>query len=198
MPGSVIPVVAAGFYGKLPARGDFVRVGLPRDFVEPWDRWLAAALSASQDRLGKDWLALFLQAPVWRFALAAGLCGAHSVLGLMLPSVDKAGRYFPLTFAALAGTDPEPASAAAWLDRCEAAGRAALADDEPPDRIAAATGVPVLSPRATRTIGSEWWTDGGATLAPTRLTAPDLPDPSEYAIMLGDGTRQTQQAEQTA
>ena len=33
--------------------------------------------------------------------LAAGMCGSAPALGLMLPSVDRAGRYFPLTFAAL-------------------------------------------------------------------------------------------------
>ena len=31
-----------GFYGKLPARGDFVRAALPRDFTDRWDAWLSA------------------------------------------------------------------------------------------------------------------------------------------------------------
>lgn len=30
-----------GFYGKMPATGDFVTRRLPGDFVRVWDRWLA-------------------------------------------------------------------------------------------------------------------------------------------------------------
>ena len=44
MPG----VALSGFWGKLPARGDFVRAGLPRSFVEPWDAWLQSALQVPQ------------------------------------------------------------------------------------------------------------------------------------------------------
>src|ERR1700739_3155085 len=120
-----MPAVIAGFYGKLPARGDFVRSGLPRDFTDPWDAWLAQAIAGSRTRMGDDWLPAFLEAPVWRFVLAPGLCGERAVLGLVLPSVDRAGRYFPLTFAALFDEGSAVADAA-WLDRCEAAGRAAL------------------------------------------------------------------------
>ena len=61
----------------------------------------------------------YLEAPVWRFALPPGMCGERAVLGLMLPSVDKAGRYFPLTFAALHPRGIAAASGDAWLDVCE-------------------------------------------------------------------------------
>ncbi|MGH7155184.1 MAG: type VI secretion system-associated protein TagF, partial [Acetobacteraceae bacterium] len=37
-----------GLFGKLPARGDFIRIGLPRDFTDPWDEWLRLVLSASR------------------------------------------------------------------------------------------------------------------------------------------------------
>ncbi len=98
--------MAVGFYGKLPARGDFVRAGLPRDFTDRWDDWLQSVIAGSRALMGEAWLPAFLEAPVWRFALPPGMCGERAALGLMLPSVDKAGRYFPLTFAALpaAGT----------------------------------------------------------------------------------------------
>ena len=59
--------VVAGFYGKLPARGDFVRVGLPRDFTEPWDGWLQSVIAGSRSLMGDAWLPAFLEAPVWRF-----------------------------------------------------------------------------------------------------------------------------------
>ena len=44
------------------------------------------------------------------------MCGAQAVLGLMLPSVDRAGRYFPLTFAALSRMALPDGSGEAWLD----------------------------------------------------------------------------------
>ena len=181
--------VIAGFYGKLPARGDFVRVGLPRDFTDPWDGWLGPAIVGSRERMGEDWLAAFLEAPVWRFALPAGLCGGRAVLGLMLPSVDRAGRYFPLTFAALFGDGGAPADDPAWLDGGEAAGRAALEQDADPDAVAAMLGVPVAADGApaSGTPHSVWWTDGAPRVQPTRFVLMGLPDASVYATMLGAG-----------
>jgi type VI secretion system protein ImpM len=177
-----------GFYGKLPARGDFVRT-LPRDFTDPWDGWLAAALAGSRDIMGEDWLPAFLEAPVWRFSLAAGLCGGHAVLGLMLPSVDRAGRYFPLTFAALFDDRAAPADDPGWLDACEAAGRAALEQDTEPEQLGVMIGVP-LTPRAggPEETGSErsvWWTEGAPRVSATRFFLPGLPDAAIYATMLG-------------
>lgn len=64
-----------GFYGKLASRGDFVSRALPQSFVGPWDSWLAAGLLASQQRLGGDWLNVYLVSPLWRFVLAPGVCG---------------------------------------------------------------------------------------------------------------------------
>jgi type VI secretion system protein ImpM len=184
----------AGFYGKLPARGDFVRLGLPRDFTDRWDEWLAGVMTASRASMGDDWLPAFLESPVWRFILPAGLCGGRAVLGLMLPSVDRAGRYFPLTFAALfAGRPPAADNPAgtAWLDRCEAAGRAALEENAEPERLQEmiaehdlipdeADGVPAAQ--------SLWWSDGSPRVPAGQLSLRGLPDPVTYATMLGAQT----------
>lgn len=88
-----------GFYGKLASRGDFVQRGLPPSFVQAWDSWLAAGLSASQQQLGEQWLQAYLVSPLWRFALAPGVCGPQAVVGVLMPSIDRVGRYFPLTVA---------------------------------------------------------------------------------------------------
>ncbi len=87
---------AAGFYGKLAARGDFIQRGLPSSFIEPWDAWLAAGIAASQAELGAAWLDAYLVSPLWRFAVAPGLLGSDPVAGVMMPSIDRVGRYFPL------------------------------------------------------------------------------------------------------
>lgn len=89
-----------GFYGKLPSHGDFLSRRLPRQFIEPWDQWLQGCITASSERLGKRWLDTFLFSPIWQFGLAPGLCGEDAWAGVMMPSVDKVGRYFPLTLAA--------------------------------------------------------------------------------------------------
>ncbi|QXI38774.1 type VI secretion system-associated protein TagF [Pseudomonas xantholysinigenes] len=88
-----------GFYGKLASRGDFVSRGLPQRFIQPWDQWLAAGLQASQQALGERWLEAYLVSPLWRFALAPGVCGPDAVVGVLMPSIDRVGRYFPLTVA---------------------------------------------------------------------------------------------------
>ncbi len=89
-----------GFYGKLPSHGDFISRRLPRQFIEPWDQWLQGSLTASREQLGADWLKVFLVSPIWQFALTPGLCSDEAWAGVMMPSVDRVGRYFPLTLAA--------------------------------------------------------------------------------------------------
>lgn len=89
-----------GFYGKLPILGDFVTRRLPRDFLAPWDGWLQSSLAASREELGEVWLNSYLNSPIWRFALSPGVCGNSAWAGILMPSVDKVGRYFPLTVAA--------------------------------------------------------------------------------------------------
>lgn len=86
-----------GFYGKFPVRGDFVSRNLPMEFIETWDEWLQSAVLASREQLGESWLETYLTSPLWRFVLSAGLCGNERWAGVMMPSVDRVGRYFPLT-----------------------------------------------------------------------------------------------------
>jgi type VI secretion system protein ImpM len=89
----------AGWYGKMPCLGDFASRRLVPEFIEPWDRWLQRSIAASRQQLGERWLDLFLTSPMWRFAVAPGVCGEYAWAGLLVPSVDKVGRYFPLTLA---------------------------------------------------------------------------------------------------
>lgn len=86
-----------GLYGKLPTHGDFLRRRVADDFVSGWDAWLQRCIAESRASLGEAWLDTYLTSPVWRFALAPGVCGAAAVAGILVPSVDRVGRYFPLT-----------------------------------------------------------------------------------------------------
>nr|WP_314577968.1 type VI secretion system-associated protein TagF [uncultured Pseudomonas sp.] len=88
-----------GFYGKLSSHGDFLSRRLSPTFVRCWDDWLQAGLHFSCERLGAQWQATYLSSPIWHFALAGGICGEPGWAGILMPSVDRVGRYFPLTIA---------------------------------------------------------------------------------------------------
>ena len=125
--------VAPGLYGKLPILGDFVSRRLPASFVQTWDAWLQAALCASREQLGPEWLEVYLTSPIWRFVLSPGNCGDKASAGILMPSVDKVGRYFPLTLAAILNELEELpnlfVTAAAWFDTLEHLALSALEDD---------------------------------------------------------------------
>ncbi|MYM35750.1 type VI secretion system-associated protein TagF [Duganella sp. FT94W] len=126
---------APGFFGKIPSHGDFVARRLPPTFTGPWDAWLQAGMADSRARLGDAWLPVYLDSPIWRFALGAGVCGPQACYGVMMPSVDRVGRYFPFTIAA-AGRCRAPA--AAWYAALEALALAALAAELSPQHHDAA------------------------------------------------------------
>ncbi|HET7203753.1 MAG TPA: type VI secretion system-associated protein TagF [Steroidobacteraceae bacterium] len=106
-----------GLYGKLPTHGDFLRRRVPDAFVVAWDRWLQASISHSRASLGDRWLDVYLTSPAWRFACSAGACGSDAVAGLMVPSVDRVGRYFPLTLAWMPPAGVTPIDVATRADR---------------------------------------------------------------------------------
>lgn len=91
---------AFGYYGKIPAQGDFLRKGLSPDFVSRWDQWLQGALLAAKEVLGSRWQDAYFSAPIWRFALGPGTSGPKAAVGVLMPSVDRVGRQFPLTLVA--------------------------------------------------------------------------------------------------
>jgi type VI secretion system protein ImpM len=147
-----------GIYGKLPSNGDFVTRRLPAAFVEPWDRWLQESLADSQVQLGARWLNTYLTSPVWRFALSPGSAGQLAWAGLLMPSVDRVGRYFPLTLASPLPATANPLAvmtgATAWYDSAENLLLACLEQDlelaafdrqvlelEPPPTTSQATGL---------------------------------------------------------
>lgn len=124
-----------GWYGKLPALGDFASRRLPPLFVEPWDRWLASGLAHWRDA-DPGWLDAYLAAPVVHFALGAGVPFAHSpgYAGVLMPSLDRVGRYFPLTVAR-ARDAGEARIPAGWLRAVEDVAVAAMQDDWDADRF---------------------------------------------------------------
>jgi len=191
---SLPPNARAGLLGKLPARGDFVRKNLPRDFSDAWDTWWQRGLAETQCRPQDEWLDSWLEAPVWRFVLPPGMCGAQGVLGIWMPSVDKVGRYFPLTIAATAQGDWVPCidSMMTFLEGAEAAGRDALEKFLSPaallDRIEAVFIADATEDGAPELTAGEaaWWTEGGPRVAARLEAGASLPDGSRFGSLIDD------------
>lgn len=86
-----------GFFGKIPLTGDFIHRRMNSVFMNRWDEWLKVNILHSQNMLGERWLPIYSQSPMWRFCIAPGVIDDKAYLGIMIPSVDSVGRYFPLT-----------------------------------------------------------------------------------------------------
>jgi type VI secretion system protein ImpM len=175
------PSRSIGFFGKLPSRGDFIQAGLSLGFIQPWDRWLQRVLADAQRTLGETWADAWHVAPVWRFALPRWQCGRHPVLGLWMPSVDRVGRSFPLTFAA-EGADHGDA----FLEAAEQIGRDAIASSLAPEAMMSrlrdvSPPEPMLGTSAGQ---ARWWSAGGPFVAPAELLLDSLPDSAGFNRML--------------
>ncbi len=114
--------MAAGFFGKIPATGDFVSRGLPGGFRRAWDRWITRHVVPRQDRAG--WPAAGL-----RFRLSSG---GRAAAGVIVPGCDSAGRRFPLSLVLTGSALPGPAGLDPW---CDAAAALPLAEFPDPDSL---------------------------------------------------------------
>lgn len=159
-------------FGKIPALGDFIRIAAPPAFTGPWDQWVQAVLVAGRTACGADWQDIYLSAPIWRFTLSPGLAGPQGVLGVIMPSVDRVGRQFPLTLCTAADSDTAATHAAndSLFARLEDVALAALADGASRDDLAAA--LAALPPPVLPTVA-----------APQRRAL------SLWSVLLGDGLR---------
>jgi type VI secretion system protein ImpM len=123
-----------GWFGKLPSHGDFLHRRVPEVFINTWDPWLQECMARSREQLGPQWLQTYLTSPVWRFFLCGGVIGASSFAGILLPSVDRVGRYFPLTVLAELPADLSPMALAIhgreWLRTIEGHALHALESEE--------------------------------------------------------------------
>ena len=142
--------------------------------IEPWDQWLQESLAASRTQLGADWLDRYLTSPLWRFVLSPGVAGQRGWAGVLMPSIDRVGRYFPLTLACPlpAGTNPIAVlSAADWFERAETLTLSVLDDPFSLDAFDAqvlALGAPVATAPAAAPPAT-------ADLAAAQRLAPERP-----------------------
>ena len=184
-----------GYFGKVLTHGDFVARRLSPGFVLGWDAWLQAGLRHSREQLGPRWLDAYLSSPIWHFAIAAGLCGDEAVAGVMIPSVDRVGRYFPLTLAGVMTDGGEMLPelferGAAWFDALERLALGSLVDGFSLEHMDAAL-VALAPDRAPRCAGAlegraVFWTEGSPLVASSLMVCGTLPSPEAYCGMLAD------------
>lgn len=134
---------AAGWHGKLPGASDFASRRLDARMVDLWDEWISAGLAKLRSDDGEGWVDSYLASPIWRFAQGPGFFPApfHDTAwaGVLMPSVDRVGRYYPLMLTAALDTLPQSADARdqlwAWLQRLEDTAFEALDLDWPIQRL---------------------------------------------------------------
>lgn len=86
-----------GLFGKLPMHGDFVHRNLSSSFVSCWDEWMQHYIAGSKEQIGEQWLDIYLTSPIWRFVLSPGVIDEKHWAGILMPSVDQVGRYYPFS-----------------------------------------------------------------------------------------------------
>lgn len=123
-------MIIAGWYGKIASLGDFASRRLSPAFVARWDAWLQMAITASRASLGGAWLDAYLTGPVWRFIEWPRSDSEPLHAGVLMSSVDRVGRYFPLCVAAplvsTPASDDDWRLLVEWCDQVEAAALATL------------------------------------------------------------------------
>jgi type VI secretion system protein ImpM len=127
-------VAAPGFFGKVPARGDFLVRRTPAGFQAAWETWLSTLVVAARSGLGPAWPHAWLTAPLWHFTLGRDIVAPFGAAGVLLASVDRVGRFFPLSI--IGGAAPRSdLRADDWARTAEALALGALEDDFDPDRL---------------------------------------------------------------
>ena len=198
-----LPTVA-GWFGKLPSLGDFASRRLPFAFVQRWDRWLQRCMVCARDQLGERWNDTYLVAPILRFWIAPNVFGDDGWTGLMMPSVDRVGRQFPLTvalpkaslahalaahegFAALDRTMRQVLAVVFSVSKFEAA-LATLAEAPAPtfDDLAQALAARLQQPDATAAM-TLWWCGDASEAAEFRRFS-GLPPAADFAALIGSVT----------
>lgn len=187
-----------GWFGKIPGLGDFASRRLPDTFVRRWDRWLQDGLARARED-DEAWLAGYLVAPIRRFWLAPGVLGPAGWAGLLMPSVDRVGRHFPLTVARPLQPLAAALGAHGWYEALDMAARQVLDVDytveafeqslaelaalriDPPGAEARQLADDIAGAGDPRTV---WWCDDAQSLAQFQCFA-ELPPAPALAAMLG-------------
>lgn len=166
-------IAAIGWHGKLPTVGDFVTRRLDTDFVNHWDNWMSRGLAELRQSGGSRWLDSYLRSPTWRFLSTPGFLptplNGEAWVGVVMPSVDRVGRYYPLTLASPLNGIPDRTDIQAalwnWMQRLEDVAIDALEGDWSIDALE--TGLVALGfPPGSTAQGADAFAASGGSLCP--------------------------------
>jgi type VI secretion system protein ImpM len=163
-------VTGAILFGKLPTHGDFVARGLNAETRDLLDNWLSNSLAAA--RAADDFDERYDSVPPCRYVNPNG---ADASGGVVVASVDAAGRRFPLL---LALTDIDPGSSSAAAELCENLVYRAFAESWSADELYAAAREARLAEGEAEegAAAPRWWNEGGERFAPVECDGRFPPD----------------------
>lgn len=182
-----------GWYGKLPAAGDFLHRRMPHELQVWWDRWMNNGLIVFR-RHPDVMTRLYAVAPVWNFLIPATLGVDELQMGCLAPSCDRVGRYYPicvtLRLPVAAYSSALLDGAAAWYWQCGSSLLRAIRHGTSPDQLddelrrgarhgfapPARGGVDdILSVLGAHAVGAPGAAAGDGGPAPQMLNWPELP-----------------------
>ncbi len=156
-----------GWFGKLACVGDFASRRLDPTAREAWDTWISRCLLHSRAQLGARWQSRYLSAPVWFWLRSPEGADDAWHAGTHMPSVDNAGRYYPLVVTVPLGAPPLDTASWSMLEAmlrnvataCLATltdGHAGLEPFDAQVRSAVASATNQSSPPAPSTVVVDW------------------------------------------
>lgn len=98
-PVSASNLQSLAWYGKLPSAADFVGRRMPHGIETNWDNWIRSGMDQLRHESGAHWQERFVRCPIWFFMYPTQVQGVL-VAGAIAPSIDRVGRYYPITVMA--------------------------------------------------------------------------------------------------
>jgi type VI secretion system protein ImpM len=185
------------WFGKLPCIGDFCSWNMPHTLVDELDAWLSSCMSICEKTHSENWLSAYFQTTMCGFFWPAGTCQNlkdQSAFGVLMPSVDKAGRAFPLLLLQTARALSETQATApfdSWFTQAHLICSQALEQDWAIDHFnAALTTLPQIDEtRLNQTTGTQtyWYALDGTHMDKLNIHSQGLPTPTEFAGLFGLG-----------
>ena len=115
------------WYGKLPSAADFVGRRMPHAMETDWDNWIRSGMDQLRHEGGTKWQERFVRCPIWFFMYPTQTQGVLAA-GAIAPSIDRVGRYYPITVMAFSPPHTEGFTDDAQVGRFFSAVRSAVID----------------------------------------------------------------------
>lgn len=192
------------WFGKLPCIGDFCSFNMSAALLTALDDWLSSVMQTGACVHGPAWMQAYFQTPIHGFVWSENtlpLPGKAAMLGVIMPSVDKAGRAFPFVLMEQLSSNALPqlsmSAASRWFIHAHALCADALNEEWTLDQLGCAIHkLPTLDelikqgsthPVRTAIAHSEWFRIDFDGRIHWVMRCRGLPTASEFERLLGIG-----------